>query len=69
VAGNKRGPATPDLTARKRIVITTPRVLSFAVMLVVFATEWTVYPLPTGASDKPKLMNTCLITNDVKRLV
>ena len=69
VAGNKRGPATPDLTARKRIVMTTPRVLSFAVMLVVFATEWTVYPLPTGDSDKPKLMNTCLITNDVKRLV
>ena len=49
--------------------MTTPRVWSLAVTLAVFATGWTVYPVRTGDSDSPKLVNTCLITNDVKRLV
>src|SRR6202162_5608429 len=49
--------------------MTTPRVWSFAVTLAVFATGWTVYPVRTGDSDSPKLVNTCVITNDVKRLV
>lgn len=49
--------------------MTTPRVWSLALTLAVFATGWSVHPLPAGDSDNPKLVNTCLITNDVKRLV
>jgi catechol 2,3-dioxygenase-like lactoylglutathione lyase family enzyme len=49
--------------------MTTPRVWSLAVTLAMFTTGWTVYLLPAGDSDSPRLMNTCLITNNVKRLV
>jgi predicted enzyme related to lactoylglutathione lyase len=41
----------------------------------VFATGWTVYLMPTDDNSpdhpggSPRLVNTCLITNDVKRLV
>jgi predicted enzyme related to lactoylglutathione lyase len=52
----------------------TTRVGSLAVVLAVFTTGWTASLLT--ADDKapdpggiPKLVNTCLITNDVKRLV
>ena len=50
--------------------MTTPRVWSLAVTLAVFATGWTVY-LDAGRrhGHSPRLVNTCLITNDVKRLV
>ena len=49
--------------------MTTPRVWSLAVTFAVFATGWTVYLAPAGDSNSPRLVNTCLITNDVKRLV
>jgi len=58
-------------------MMTTPRVWSLAVMLAVFATGWTarlrpVRPVDEQAPDpggSPRLVNTCLITNDVRRLV
>ena len=55
-------------------MMTTPRVWSVAVMLAVFATGWTarLRPVDGPAPDpggSPRLVNTCLITNDVKRLV
>ena len=55
-------------------MMTTPRVWSLAVMLAVFATGWTarLRPVDEQAPDpggSPRLVNTCLITNDVKRLV
>jgi hypothetical protein len=54
--------------------MTTPRMPSLAVVLLVFATGWTSRPLPIddkppNPGSSPKLVNTCLITNDVKRLV
>lgn len=54
--------------------MTTPRVGFLAVMLAVFTTGWTASLLAAGdkAPDpggSPRLVNTCLITNDVKRLV
>lgn len=54
--------------------MTTPRMISLAVVLAVFATGWITRPLPIDdkspdPGSSPKLVNTCLITNDVKRLV
>ena len=54
--------------------MTTPRMFSLAVVLAVFATGWIARPLPIDdkspdPGSSPKLVNTCLITNDVKRLV
>ena len=55
--------------------MTTPRVWPLAVTLAVFATGWTVHRLPTDDKSpdhlggSPRLVNTCLITGDVKRLV
>ena len=54
--------------------MTTPRMFSLAVVLAVFATGWIARPLPIDDKSpdhgsSPKLVNTCLITNDVKRLV
>ena len=34
-----------------------------------FASGWTVRIVPAGDSNSPRLVNTCLITNHVKRLV
>jgi catechol 2,3-dioxygenase-like lactoylglutathione lyase family enzyme len=55
-------------------VITSPRIFSLAAVLLVFATGWTARPLliaekPAYPGSSPKLVNTCLITSDVKRLV
>ena len=55
-------------------MVTTPRVWFLAVMLAVFATGWTTPLLPVDEKaldpgGSPKLVNTCLITKDVKRLV
>ena len=51
--------------------MTKPRVRSLAVVLAVFATGWTVRAADKapGAGASPTLVNTCLITKDVKRLV
>jgi catechol 2,3-dioxygenase-like lactoylglutathione lyase family enzyme len=54
--------------------MTTLRIFSLAVVLAGFATGWTAHPLPIDdkspdPGSNPKLVNTCLITNDVKRLV
>jgi catechol 2,3-dioxygenase-like lactoylglutathione lyase family enzyme len=55
-------------------MMTTPRMFSLAVVLAVFATGRTARPLsiddkPPDPGSGPKLVNTCLITNDVNRLV
>src|SRR6516225_9867164 len=54
--------------------MTTPRMWSLAVVLAGFATGWTARLFPVddktpGPGSSPRLVNTCLITNDVKRLV
>ena len=54
--------------------MTTPRKWSLAVVLAGFATGWTARLLPVddktpGPGSSPRLVNSCLITNDVKRLV
>lgn len=54
--------------------MTTPRVRPLAVLLTVVATGWSANP-QTAANNSPdgghipRLVNTCLITNSVKRLV
>jgi catechol 2,3-dioxygenase-like lactoylglutathione lyase family enzyme len=61
---------------QEQIVMTTPRIGLLAVVLAVFTTGWTTSLLAANDNDKapdsggsPRLVNTCLITNDVKRLV
>ena len=50
--------------------MTTPRMWSLAVVLAGFATGWTARPVTVDdKAPGPRLVNTCLITNDVKRLV
>jgi uncharacterized glyoxalase superfamily protein PhnB len=54
--------------------MTTPRGISLAIGLAVAATSWSANPQMTesnqpGPSHIPKLVNTCVITNNVKRLV
>ena len=54
--------------------MTTPRMWSLAVVLAGFATGWTARLFPVddktpGPGSSPRLVNTCLITSDVKRLV
>jgi uncharacterized glyoxalase superfamily protein PhnB len=54
--------------------MTTPRVISLAIGLAVAATPWSANPQmtesnPSGPGHIPRLVNTCLITNNVKRLV
>ena len=50
-----------------------PRLWSLAVMFVVFAIGWTAHRPPVEEKRPepggPRLVNTCLITKDVKRLV
>ena len=52
----------------------TSRVWSWAVVLAAFGAGWTAGAVPAddmlpSAASNPKLVNTCLITSDVKRLV
>ena len=49
--------------------MTTPRVWSLSVTLAMFVMGWSMYIVPSGDGDSPRLVNTCLITSDVKRLV
>ena len=52
--------------------MTTPRMWCLVVVLAGFATRWTAVPIDDKApvaGSSPRLVNTCLITNDVKRLV
>jgi catechol 2,3-dioxygenase-like lactoylglutathione lyase family enzyme len=54
--------------------MTTPRKWCLVVVLAGFATGWTARLAPIDdkspvAGSSPRLVNTCLITNDVKRLI
>jgi catechol 2,3-dioxygenase-like lactoylglutathione lyase family enzyme len=54
--------------------MTTPRMRSLAIGLAVAATGWSANPQttasdPPGHGHIPRLVNTCVITNNVKRLV
>jgi catechol 2,3-dioxygenase-like lactoylglutathione lyase family enzyme len=54
--------------------MTTPRVISLAIGLAVAASPWSANPQmtksnPPGPGHTPTLVNICVITNNVKRLV
>jgi catechol 2,3-dioxygenase-like lactoylglutathione lyase family enzyme len=61
-------------SGQEQTVMTTPRMWSLIVVLAGFATGWTSRPVPIDdkapdPGSSPRLVNTRLITNDVKRLV